>query len=57
MVQGRKMRNYGRNKILDLNTSFKRYLYKLSENHKIIEIGSIMAVERFNLTIIQLTLF
>ena len=40
MVQGRKMRNYGPNQILDLNTSFERYFYKLSENHKIFEIRS-----------------
>ncbi len=40
MVQGRKMTNYGPNQILDLNTSFERSLSKLSENHKIFEIGS-----------------
>ncbi len=40
MVQGRKMTNYGPNQILDLNTSFERSLSKLSENHKIFDIGS-----------------
>ena len=30
-----KMPNYDPNQILDLNTSFERFLYKLSENHKI----------------------
>ncbi len=40
MVQGRKMTNYGPDKILDLNTSFERFLSELSENHKIFVIGS-----------------
>ncbi len=40
MVQGRKMINYGPNQIRDFNTSFERPLSKLSENHKIFEIGS-----------------
>ncbi len=30
-----KMPNYDPNQILDLNASFERFLYKLSENHKI----------------------
>ncbi len=34
------MTNYGPNQSLDPNTSFERSLPKLSENHKIIEIGS-----------------
>ena len=42
MVQGRKMTNYDPNQILDLNTSFESYLFKLSENQKIVEIGSII---------------
>ena len=37
MVQGQKMTNYGPNKMLDLNTSYERYLSKLSENHKMFE--------------------
>ncbi len=40
MVQGRKMTNYGPNEILDFNTSFERSFSKLSENQKIIDIGS-----------------
>ncbi len=40
MVQGQKMTNYGPNEILNLNTSFERSLSKLSENQKIVEIGS-----------------
>ena len=40
MVQRRKMSNYGPNQIRDFNTSFERSLSKLSENYKIIEIGS-----------------
>ena len=40
MVQGRKMTNYGPSEILDLNTSFERYLSKLSENQKIFDIRS-----------------
>ncbi len=40
MVQGRKMTNYGPNKMLDLNTSFERYLSKLSEYNKNVDIGS-----------------
>ena len=39
MVQGRKMTNYGPDKMLDLNTSFERYLSKLSDN-KNFDIGS-----------------
>ncbi len=42
MVQGRKMTNYGPNQIRDFNTSFKRSLSKLSENQKIVEIGSMI---------------
>ncbi len=38
MVQGRKMKNYGPNKILDFNTSFERYFSKLSENDNIFDI-------------------
>ena len=34
------MPNYDPNQILDLNTSFERFLYKLSENPKNFEIGS-----------------
>ena len=34
------MTNYGPDKILDLNTSFERFLSELSENHKIFVIGS-----------------
>ena len=34
------MTNYGPNQILDLNTSFERSRSKLSENHKIFDIGS-----------------
>ncbi len=34
------MTNYGSDKILDCNTSFKRSLSKLSENSKIFDIGS-----------------
>ncbi len=40
MVQGRKITNYDPYQILDLNTYFKKYLFKLSENSKISEIGS-----------------
>ncbi len=40
MVQGRKIKNYGPNEILDFNTSFERSLSKLSENHNIFDIGS-----------------
>ena len=40
MVQGRKMTNYGIDENLDLNTSFERYLSKLSENPQKIDIGS-----------------
>ena len=36
------MSNYGPNQIRDFNTSFERSLSKLSENYKIIEIGSII---------------
>ncbi len=42
MVQRRKMTNYGPNQIRDFNTSFERSLSKLSENHKIVEIGSMI---------------
>ena len=49
------MTNYGPNQIMDFNTSFERYLSKLSENNKIFEIGSselkLMAVERCLTTI------
>ena len=34
------MTNYGPKQIIGLNTSFKRSLSKLSENHKIFDIGS-----------------
>ncbi len=34
------MTNYGPQKILDLNTSFDRYLSELSENQKIFCVGS-----------------
>ncbi len=34
------MTNYGPNEILDFNTSFERSFSKLSENQKIIDIGS-----------------
>ena len=54
------MSNYGPNQIRDFNTSFERSLSKLSENHKIIEIGSIIlkvkAVERCAIIVIQLSL-
>ncbi len=36
------MPNYGPNQFLDLSTSFERSLSKLSENHKIVEIGLII---------------
>ncbi len=42
MVQGRKMTNYDRYQILDLNISFERSLSKLSENSKIVVIGSMI---------------
>ena len=35
-----KMPNYVPNQILDFNTSFERYLSKLSEDNNIFEIGS-----------------
>ena len=34
------MTNYGPDKMLDLNTSFERYLSKLSEYNKNVDIGS-----------------
>ena len=34
------MSNLGSKEVLDLNTSLERYLSKLSENHKIVDIGS-----------------
>ncbi len=40
MVQGRKITNYGPDENLDRNTSFERSISKLSENHKIFDIGA-----------------
>ncbi len=40
MVQGRKSTNYGPDENLDRNTSFERSISKLSENHKIFDIGA-----------------
>ncbi len=37
-----KMTNYGPKQILDLNTLFERSLSLLSENHKIVEIESMV---------------
>ncbi len=36
------MINYGPNQFFDLNTPFERSLSKLSENHKIFDIGSMI---------------
>ncbi len=36
------MTNYGPDKILNLNAPFERCLSKLSENHKIFDIGSML---------------
>ncbi len=53
------MTNSGLNELLDENTSFERSFSKLSENHKIFDIGStvlpkVMAVEKCSTTLIYL---
>ncbi len=47
------MPNYGPDQILDLSTSFERSLSKLSENQKIVEIGSII-LKLWLLKVVQL---